>query len=287
MMIVSTFYKYVALSEVEAFRESHQEYCSMLGIKGKILVAEEGINGAISGTPEQVASYKKHLLSNPLFSDVTFKDTHSVSHPYRKMIVRVRSEIVTFGAKVDLRNTAERVSPATLKKWIDAGEAILVDARNNYESRIGRFKGAIAPDIDAFRDFPKAAGQLPKDSGKKIVTYCTGGIRCEKASAFLQEQGFPEVYQLQDGILNYIQQFPDDSFEGRCFVFDSRLSVPSGPGNREITTCELCHVPCGSYVNCRNVKCDKMFISCDSCSGEMSRTCSKKCRNLVENGHRA
>jgi UPF0176 protein len=133
-MIVTSFYKYVSLKSSKAFQKTHQAYCNKLGIKGKILVAEEGINGSVSGTKVQIAKYKKTILSNKLFKGMFFKDTHSQVHPFRRMIVRLRPEIVTFGKKVNLKNTAKHISPKTLKKWIEKENIILIDARNDYES---------------------------------------------------------------------------------------------------------------------------------------------------------
>ena len=279
-MIVSTFYKYARISDSENLRKKHKEFCYKIGIRGKILVSEEGINGAISGEENQIQTYKSYLKKDALFKNVKFKDTLAEAHPYKKMMVRVREEIVTFKQKVDPKNAAERISPKTLKKWIEKEKIILLDARNNYESRIGKFRNAITPDISTFREFPKVLKQLENCKDQKIVTYCTGGIRCEKASALLKENGFSSVYQLEDGILNYIRQFPDDHFEGRCFVFDSRLSVHSGTKNKEITACELCHAPCGDYSNCVNVKCDKMFVCCGFCRDKMGNACSKRCKNV-------
>ena len=278
-MIVSTFYKYEKIQDPQKLREDHKEFCEKKGIKGKILVSEEGINGAVSGEKKHIESYKAFLNKNPLFKDVKFKDTPAEKHPYKKMVVKITEEIVTFRHAVNLKNTAERIPPKTLKKWIEKEQVILLDARNNYESRIGKFRKAVTPDISTFKEFPGVLEQLKNYKDQKIVTYCTGGIRCEKASAFLKENGFSKVYQLEDGILNYIKQFPDDHFEGRCFVFDSRLSVNSGKKNKEITKCELCHAPCGEYANCSNVKCDKMFICCGSCKEKMQKACSKKCKN--------
>jgi UPF0176 protein len=281
-IIVTAFYKYVEIGSPEKFQEEYQEYCNELGVKGKILVSDEGVNGSISGTKAQINTFKKQLLKNKLFADVVFKDNGSTEHPFKKMIVRVRPEVVTFAKRVSMKNRAKYVDPKTLKKWIENNEAVLVDARNEYESRIGKFTGAITSDIKTFKQFPEYVEKLSNIKDKKVVTYCTGGIRCEKASAFLKEQGFQEVYQLQDGILNYIEQFPDSHFEGRCFVFDSRLSVPSGTKNDKIATCDLCHVPCDNYINCKNTECDKMFICCDGCDDNLSGTCSKSCKNLLK-----
>ena len=278
---VTSFYKYIKLASPKKFQKAHQQYCSRLGIKGKVLVAKEGINGSISGTNTQINRYKKNLFRNPLFKGMVFKDTLAEGHPFRRMLVRLRPEIVSFSKKVDLRNRAKHVSPRLLNKWIERQQVILLDVRNDYESRIGKFADALTPNIENFRDFPGAVNQLKKFKQRKIVTYCTGGIRCEKASAFLREQGFESVFQLKDGILNYIRQYPDTHFQGRCFVFDSRLSVPSGTKNQKITTCDFCHVPSFTYINCRNVMCDKLFICCDNCMQTFNNTCSKRCRNLI------
>ncbi len=275
---VSSFYKYVEIASPLKFQREHQKYCNELGIKGKILVGKEGINGSISGAKEQIEKYKKDLIRNALFRDMKFKDTSTEKHPFKKTIVRVRNEVVTFKNNVDFSSRGEHLSPTILKSWIENNEDILLlDARNDYESSIGKFKGAITPKIETFSEFPKIVKQLKNYKNKKIVTYCTGGIRCEKASAFLKQQGFKQVYQLEGGILDYIQQYPDSYFEGRCFVFDDRLSIPSGPKNSLISYCEICHKPAGNYINCSNVKCDKLFISCDACEKEMEHNCSKKC----------
>ncbi|MBI2664291.1 rhodanese-related sulfurtransferase [Candidatus Woesearchaeota archaeon] len=282
-MIVTSFYKYCKIASPEKFRLRHQKYCDALGIKGKVLVGTEGINASVSGTGKQIAAYKKKISSE--FKKISFKDTAADSHPFKKMIVRIRPEIVTFGSKVDLRNAARHISPGTLKRWMENENIVLLDARNDYESRIGKFRGAIAPDISTFSEFPKILSKLNEYRGKKIVTYCTGGIRCEKASALLKERGFENVYQLQGGVLNFIQQYPDSHFEGRCFVFDSRLSVPAGKGNKAITTCDVCTINCDRYINCKNEKCDKMFVCCDECQRKLKGACSKKCRNIIPSPH--
>ncbi len=277
-IIVSSFYKYIKINRLGEFQKDHQAFCNKLGIKGKVLIAKEGLNGSISGTKEQIEKYKEGLRENKLFNDIKFKDTYANEHPFRKTIVRVRKEIVTSGLKVNLKNKGKYISPEELNKLIEENkDFVLVDARNNYESKIGKFKNALTPEIELFRDFKKIIKDLMKFKDKQIVTYCTGGVRCEKASAFLKENGFSNVFQLEDGILNYIDKFPDRHFEGRCFVFDNRLSIPSGSKNNEISFCEFCHIPSGRYVNCKNVNCDKMFLSCEECCQNMKGACSKKC----------
>ena len=198
------------------------------------------------------------------------------------MIVRTRDEIVTSRFDVNIGNTAPYITPLELKELLDNNsDIILLDARNNYESKIGKFKNAITPNLRTFRDFSKTIEELKHLKNKKIVTYCTGGVRCEKASALLKENGFENVFQLQDGILNYIEQFPDSYFEGRCFVFDNRFSIPTGQKTQDISLCEHCHIPSSRYINCVNIKCDKLFIACEECDDNMKHCCSKSCKSYI------
>ncbi len=277
-LVVSSFYKYVRIARPASFRRALQLFCDSLEIRGKVLVSREGLNGSVSGTRKQVAEYKRHILKDKLFKGLTFKDTSSIEHPYRKMVVRVRPEIVTFGRKVEMSGKGGYVTPKVLDRWIRKGGVVLVDARNSYESRIGRFANAITPQIETFSQFPNVVGELEPFREKTIVTYCTGGIRCEKASAFLRQEGFASVFQLKGGILNYIKQRPNSKFEGRCFVFDERISVPSGSRNSQVSACELCHGECSDYVNCSNPKCDKFFVCCAECNSSMKGACSNKCQ---------
>ncbi len=280
-LIVTSFYKYVNLYNLEIFQKEHLDFCNKIGIKGKVLIGNEGINGSISGNKEQIKEYKKKLKSYKEFSDIKFKDTESNYHPFRKTIVRIRKEIVTSNFNVDPTKTGHHLSPKELKKMYDKKEDfVIIDARNNYESKIGKFKNAITPNIDIFRDFKKVVPKISKYKNKKVVLYCTGGIRCEKASALLIKKGFKDVSQVDGGIINYINQYPGTYFEGRCFTFDARLSVETG--NKEISICEKCHKPCGEYTNCANIKCDKLFICCDECKQEWYNSCSKNCRNSVK-----
>lgn len=279
-IIVTSFYKYVNLDNLEAFQKEHLEFCNKFEIKGKVLIGEEGINGSVSGNKEQIEEYKQKLKSYKQFSDIEFKDTNSNYHPFRKTIVRIRKEIVTSGFNVDPSKTGYHLSPKELKEMYDNNEDfVIIDARNNYESKIGKFKNAITPDIEVFRDFKKLVPELKQYKSKKVVLYCTGGIRCEKASALLIKKGFKDVSQIDGGIVNFINQYPGTYFEGRCFTFDARLSI--GTGNKEIGICEKCHKPCGEYINCAYTKCDKLFICCNECREEWDNSCSKNCRNSV------
>lgn len=279
-MIVAAFYKYVDIAKPEKFRKEHLEFCNSLAIKGRILVAEEGINGSVSGTREQIEEYKNNLRKNIIFSDIVFKEDECLMHPFKKMVVKVKKEIVNFGQDVDLNKTGKHLSPEEFLNLYNSGEDVLIlDARNEYESRVGKFAGAITPKIKTFRDFPKVIEELKDKKDKKIIMYCTGGIRCEKASAYMIQQGFSDVSQLEGGILNFGKNFPNTIWEGKCFVFDKRLisSVNEDEKDRPITNCEVCQVECDLYKNCANNSCDKFCIICIECEKNLGGCCSREC----------
>jgi UPF0176 protein len=276
------FYKYVEIEDLVAFRESHLAVLRQLHLKGKVLIAHEGINGCVTGTEEETAAYKQLLWADPRFSDLEFKDTEAPAHGFRKTIVRIRPEIVTSKTTVNLQNKAPYITPQELKETLDKNEdVILLDARNNYESAIGRFKNALTPDIVTFRQFTDVADQLRHIKDKPIVTYCTGGIRCEKASAVLKERGFTNVRQLHGGIIKYGEQVGSTHWEGKCFVFDTRGAINIDPNESEpIAKCAACNLPADTYYNCALVRCDKRFIACDACAQALEKHCCKKCRNI-------
>ena len=191
--------------------QRHLEFCNANDIKGRIYIGKEGINGTVSGTAENIGKYKSNLTSYPEFSDMWFKEDKADKHAFSKMHVRVKNEIVNSGLNgVSLNNGGKRLKPEELKEFYENGkDFIIVDARNGYESRIGKFKGAVTPSMKNFREWIDVAEELKEYKDKTVVTYCTGGIRCEKASAYLVEQGFKNVFQLDGGIVNYVKQYPD------------------------------------------------------------------------------
>ena len=193
---VLLFYKYVNFESPEKFRDDHLQFCLKHDIKGRVFIALEGINGTVSGTFYNIEKYKQHLRSYPEFEDIWFKEDPANEHAFYKTHVRVKKEIVhaDFG-KVDLTNTSKRLKPEDLNKFYEENEDfVIIDTRNTYESEIGRFKNAITPEMETFRDWPKIADELKEYKDKTVVTYCTGGIRCEKASAYLVEQGFKKIF---------------------------------------------------------------------------------------------
>ena len=275
------FYKYVPLKNLEKFRIRHLGLCKRLNLKGRVLIAKEGINGNLTGKDKDIKEYIKTMHRDPRFFDVELKKGFTNMHNFKKIFVRRKKEIVTSGLKVDMMKKAKYVKPKELKKWLDKKEnLILVDARNDYEYKIGRFKNALNPKLNTFKEFPKVAKKLKHLKNKKIVTYCTGGVRCEKASAYLKKQGFKDVYQLYGGIIKYGEEVGNKHWEGKCFVFDTRGAININPKkqSKPITQCELCKIPCSKYYNCANTKCDKRFISCKDCIKILNFCCSKNCR---------
>lgn len=274
---VASFYKYVEIKNPEILVQKTRNSCNELNILGRILIADEGINGAVCGKISEVEAFKNELKNNKLFSDLTFREQLHDNNAYHKLVIRTRKEIVVFNQKINMQNTGKHISPQQLKKLLDNNEdIILLDARNDYEFNVGRFKNAIRLNIKNFRDLPQKINEINNLKNKKIVMYCTGGIRCEKASAFLKEQGFNDVNQLQGGIINYVNQYADDYFKGACFVFDDRLTTHSGDA---VSFCELCDQPCDEYMNCNNLDCDKLFICCNACKEKMNNCCSNDCKN--------
>ena len=279
---VLLYYKYVNIENPEKFRDEHLKFCVENDIKGRVFVSHEGINATVSGTIENIELYKQHLRSYPEFEDIWFKEDPAETHAFLKTHVRVKKEIVHSGLEgVSLQNGGKRLHADKLKEFYDNGEDfIIVDARNSYESEIGKFKNAVTPKMDTFRDWLKVADEISDYKDKTVVTYCTGGIRCEKASAYLVEQGFKNVYQLEGGIVTYAKQFPDTYWEGSVFVFDERRIVEPNTKEelRHVGSCYYCGKPASWYINCHNQNCDKLLVSCHECKVENDYCCSDECR---------
>ena len=267
-MKVISFYKYSRIDNPTLLKDRILK--KYKDIKGRILIGNEGINAACSGNVEEF----KDFLKNE-FTGLTFREQECEKNIYSKLVVRTRKEIVNFGEKVNLENVGEHISPEELKKSLDnKEEIILLDARNDYEYKVGKFKNAIELGINTFREFPEKIEKLNNFKNKKIVMYCTGGVRCEKSSAFLKENGFTNVNQLEGGIINYINKFPKSYFEGGCFVFDNRL-------NLGMINCELCNEQTNKIINCHNLNCDKLIVSCKDCQEKLDKSCSLICKNSI------
>lgn len=257
--IVLLYYKYIEIENPEKLMESQRKLCETLDLKGRILIAKEGINGTLEGTSENIEKYINEMNKNKRFKDTNWKKSDGTGNAFKKLKVKVRSEIVTTGiANKDfgpLKNvTGKHLSPNELKKWYEEGrEFYVVDMRNDYEFEIGRFKNSIWPKgLGHFRDVPKAIKSIKNLKNKTVVTVCTGGVRCETASGLLIKHGFKEVYQLQNGIVTFMEMFPNTFFEGKLLVFDERETIgfnTNSPEHKIVGKCRVCGQKSENLVN--------------------------------------
>jgi UPF0176 protein len=276
------YYCYAPIQDPEAYREEHHLFCIENGILGRIIIANEGLNGAVSGTKENCQKYMDYVLADERFKHTDFKIEKTNGHTFTKIHVRVKSEIVHSGlTEIDPnQKTGIHLEPEDFKKMKNDEDIIILDARSNYEHKLGKFKNAITLDIENFREFPEKVKEIyPLLEGKKIVTYCTGGIKCEKASAYLLEQGFQNVYQLHGGIIKYGMEAGGEDFEGKCYVFDNRIAVDVNKVNPVVLShCYICGTECDRMVNCANPHCNNHLPICDKCGWEYKGACSTECK---------
>jgi UPF0176 protein len=277
------YYKYTSISDPDALKTQQKDLCQNLNLKGRILISEEGINGTIAGIPENIDKYILETESLPELGKIEWKISWADKQVFPKLKVKVRPEIVTLGLKqkgkdVDLNEKADYIEPEELRDLYDSGKKfIIIDARNQYEAEIGTFADAVVPPIKNFRDFPEFVKKLQDHKDTEIVTYCTGGVRCEKASAYMRSQGFKKVRQLHGGIHRYGELVGGKHFQGEMFVFDERLHVPVNQVNpKTISQCEHCQEPVARYIDCTTEGCPSLFICCESCEQKTSGVC-KNC----------
>jgi UPF0176 protein len=216
-------------------------------LKGTILLSTEGINLFVAGTPDDVQALLVEIRTLPGLADLAPKDSFSEEQPFNRMLVKIKKEIIAFGVDgIDpARKPAPKLAPRTLKQWLDEGRPVtLLDTRNDYEVRLGTFKGAVDPRIDHFREFPDAVRKLPEElKHQPVVMFCTGGIRCEKAGPFMEREGFEQVFQLDGGILKYFEECGGAHYDGECFVFDRRVGVDPELKETGSVLCWNCQMP--------------------------------------------
>jgi len=285
-----SFYKYAHIGNTSVFRNHLFITWNTLDVLGRIYVAHEGINAQLSVPAEHFEVFKKHLdgisfLENVRLNIAIEQDNKS----FLKLKVKVRKKIVADGLNdttFDVTNKGIHVGAEKFNALIEDPDTVLVDMRNHYESEIGHFKNAITPDVDTFRDSLDIIEQDLKDSkaDKKLVMYCTGGIRCEKASAYYKHKGFKNVYQLEGGIIEYTRQVKNQNLEnkfiGKNFVFDHRRGERISED--VIANCHQCGESCDAHVNCANEACHLLFIQCKKCAQEMNNCCSDDCKTVHE-----
>ena len=258
---VILFYKYVDIADPAQFAADQRELCVRLGLKGRILLATEGINGTLAGPAAAIDEYVRALHADPRFADVQIKLSSGDANTFPKLMVKVRPEIVTLGAGPLVPEQHNQLSPAEWKRLLEEDpNVVLLDVRNSFESAAGKFEGAVVCDIEHFRELPAYVARLESLKEKKVLMYCTGGIRCEKASALLRSRGFENIFQLHGGIVTYQEQFGNEHWQGECFVFDQRMTVRVDDGLVAIGRCAHTGRTTSRYVNCLHDPCHRLFI---------------------------
>ncbi|MGG0410362.1 rhodanese-related sulfurtransferase [Peribacillus simplex] len=282
---VLLYYLYVPIENHEEFAAEHLAACKALELKGRILVASEGINGTVSGTIEQTDKYMDMMKSDPRFADIVFKIDEADGHAFKKMHVRPRNELVTLRLEDDInpnQTTGKYLSPKEFFEQMQDENTIVLDARNDYEFDLGHFRGAIKPEITNFRELPEWVRENKEMfEGKKILTYCTGGIRCEKFSGWLVEEGFEDVSQLHGGIATYGKdpEVQGELWDGQMYVFDERIAVPINQKEHVIVGRDIYSgEPCERYVNCANPECNKKILCSEENEHKHMRSCTHECR---------
>ena len=284
-----SFYQYAKIGNPQLFRNHLFVAWDALNVLGRIYVAHEGINAQLSVPAQNFAAFKDFLDGIYFLENVRLNIAiEHDSKAFLKLKVKVRNKIVADGLNddtFDVTNKGIHVDAVTFNELIEDENTVLVDMRNHYESEIGHFKNAITPDVDTFRDSLDLIEEDLKDykEDKKLVMYCTGGIRCEKASAYYRHKGFKQVYQLEGGIIEYARQVEqlkiENKFKGKNFVFDHRR----GERITEdiISNCHQCGKPCDTHVNCDNEACHLLFIQCEECASKMDNCCSSECQDII------
>lgn len=280
------YYKYISIKYPEQVMKWQKKVCADLDLKGRIIIAHEGINGTVGGELKNTELYKSIMQKNPLFQDLIFKESPGSAECFPRMRIVVKKEVVHLGLdpeKITARDGGTHLTPRQTHELITqrGKDLVLLDARNSVESRVGTFANAITPPIETFRELPSYIdNNLEQFKDKDVLMFCTGGIRCERASAYLKSKNVAKnVYQIDGGIHTYTQEFPDGYFRGKNYVFDGRITMKI---NDDILgTCDICAIACDEYTNCLNAMCNKHFICCQKCLKNYGNTCGSACQELL------
>lgn len=282
---VLLYYKYISIPNPEKTRDEQRKLCESLNLKGRIIVAKEGINGTLEGLFENTEKYIKAIGKIKYFKDISFKKSKGTGQAFPKLSIKVRPEIVA--SKINLNPnqvSGKYINADELSQWLEKKkEFFIIDMRNDYEYQSGFFEGSIFTGIHNFYDLPKSLSKLEYLKGETVVTVCTGGVRCEKASGLLLQNGFCDVYQLKDGIQSYIEKYPNQHFKGKLYVFDKRLTIgfnTSDSTHQIVGKCMHCQKSSDSYVNCAFDFCHYHYICCNDCKDLATNLafCKKECK---------
>jgi UPF0176 protein len=279
------WYKYVPIENPIHEMREQKRLCESLGLKGRIIIASEGINGTVEGTVSNTEKYIKELSKDKRFADVHWKKSEGNGNAFPKLSVKVREEIVSMHLhENDVKPwsvTGKYLEPEELHSWFkNDKEFYIVDMRNDYEQKSGYFENSILPGLTNFRDLPKLLPRLKSLKNKTILTVCTGGVRCEKASGFLVANGFSDVYQLKGGIVSYMEKYPNKHFKGKLYVFDGRVLMGFNTDSEKheiVGRCEKCLERSENYINCDTIGCHRHFILCKNCISLTSKICPNGC----------
>ncbi|MBA2307504.1 rhodanese-related sulfurtransferase [Candidatus Dependentiae bacterium] len=284
------YYKYVTIDRPERIVAEQRALCEQLSLKGRIFVAQEGINGTIGGTVEHTERYKELMKQHVLFHDMDIKESEGSADHFPKLKVLVKKEIVKLGidpSVISAKDAGVHLSPEEAHALLaeNPDDLIVIDARNAYESAIGSFKNAIKPTINYFRELPSFIDANPElFKNKRVLMFCTGGVRCERASAYLKtKEVAQEVYQIKGGIHRYVEAFPNGFFRGKNYVFDGRIAQKVTDDIQ--ASCKHCAVAYDDYSNCINAECNKQIVICPNCNTFYNTTCSTACKELVHGGY--
>ncbi len=278
------YYAFTPLADPEAVRLWQWTLCDSLGLKGRIILSSHGMNGTVGGDMRALKKYIRRTRQFPAFKEIDFKWSEGTGNEFPRLRIRVRDEIVSFGAPGELKvdehgvvGGGRHLTPLEVNELVAqrGEEVVFFDGRNAFEAEIGRFKGAIVPDVGTTRDF---VGEL--DSGKfdhlkdkAVVTYCTGGVRCEVLTSLMRNRGFNEVYQIDGGVVRYGEAFGDRGlWEGSLYIFDGRLKQEFSPDAKVLSSCERCAVATSNYHNCANLACRKLLLLCNECAADNTST---------------
>ncbi len=294
MQKIILYYKFVQIADPEAIRLWQKTLCESLGLRGRILISKHGINGTVGGDIQAVKTYVKVTKMYTSFKGMAFKWSDGMGEDFPRLSVKVRDEIVAFGAADELEvdehgviGGGKYLKPEEVHKLIEerGEDVVFFDGRNTHEAAVGKFKNAIVPDVRTSHDFKKELEDPKYDhiKGKPVVTYCTGGIRCEVLSALMKKRGFKEVYQIEGGIVTYGEKYADDGlWEGSLYVFDNRMNLKFSDKSKDIGECAHCRGKTSNYENCALASCNNLVLICEECKTS-KQFCSNVCKeDLLE-----
>jgi UPF0176 protein len=273
------YYKFVPISDPETVMHWQRALCQKLNLKGRILISNKGINGTLGGEHNSLKQYRRNMNEHSLFSKIDYKWSNGSADDFPKLSIKVRSETVTLGWEPSVNQNGvigggKHLKPKQVHELIEkrGDEVVFFDGRNQYETKIGKFKKAIVPNVNTFKEYLIELDKPEYELLKKrpVVTYCTGGIRCETLSALMREKGFEEVYQIEGGIVKYGEEFKDDGYwEGKLFVFDKRMKLSFSGKSKDIAVCEKCGKNTSNQINSTNIR-RRLHVICNDCTKQVT-----------------